>query len=93
MEAADLEEDIPSSHEFLHQLPEQKCKAEEKALIITTLDSISEAQADMSMATINLSSLVKITDPETFKTSSQSNGVPHGATKHPTLIPGPSTGP
>ena len=66
-EAVDLEEDIPSSYEFLCQLPEQKCKAEEEALIITTLDSISEAQAHMSMATTNLSSLVKITDLETFK--------------------------
>ena len=66
-EAVDPEEDIPSSYEFLHQLPEQKCKAEEKALIITTLDSISEAQAHMSMATANLSCLAKITDPETFK--------------------------
>ena len=65
--AVDLEEDIPSSYEFLHQLPEQKHKAEEKALIITTLHSISEDQAHMSMTTTNLSSLVKITDPETFK--------------------------
>ena len=66
-EAVDPEEEIPSGQEFLCQLPEQKGKAEEKALIITTLDSISEAQAHMSMATTNLSSLVKITDLETFK--------------------------
>ena len=63
----DPEEEIPSGQEFLCQLPEQKCKAEEKALIIATLDSISEAQAHMSMATANLSSLVKITDLETFR--------------------------
>ena len=66
-EAVDPEEEIPSGHEFLHQLPEQKCKAEEKALVIATLDSISEAQAHMSMATTNLSSLAKITDAETFR--------------------------
>ena len=36
-------------------------------LIITTLDHISEAQAHMSMATVNLSSLAKITDLETFR--------------------------
>ena len=54
-------------HLFLCQLPEQKCKAKEKALITATLDSISEAQAHISMATANLSSLAKITDLETFK--------------------------
>ena len=93
VEAVDPEEDIPSSYKFLHQLPEQKCKAKEKALIIATLDSISEAQAHMSMATANLSSLVKITDLETFKLVLRANSVPHGATKHPTSIPGPSMGP
>ena len=58
---------MPSSQEFLHQLPEKNHKAEEKALIIATLDNISEAQAHMSMATANLSSLAKITDVETFR--------------------------
>ena len=66
-EAVDPEEETPSVHEFLHQLPEKMCKAEEKALIIATLDHISEAQAHMSMATMNLSSLAKITDSETFR--------------------------
>ena len=66
-EAVDLEEEIPSSYDFLCQLPEQKHKAKEKALIITTLDSISETQAHMSMANANLSSLANITDLETFK--------------------------
>ena len=58
---------MPSSQEFLHQLPKKKHKAEEKALIIATLDNISEAQAHMSMATVNLSSLAKSTDAETFR--------------------------
>ena len=75
-EAVDLEEDIPSGYEFLCQLPEQKCKAKEKALIITILDSISEAQAHMSMATTSLSSLVKITDLETFKLVLRAMGHP-----------------
>ena len=62
----DPEEEMPSSQKFLCQLPKMKCKVEEKALIIATLDNISEAQAHMSMATANLSSLAKIMDPETF---------------------------
>ena len=66
-EAVDPEEEMPSSHEFLCQLPEKKHKAEEKALIISTLDNISEAQVHMSTATTNLSSLAKITDSETFR--------------------------
>ena len=67
VEAVDPEEETPSGYEFLWQLPEQKHKAEEKVLIITTLDYISEAQAHMSMATMNLSSLVKVMDWETFR--------------------------
>ena len=67
MEAVDAEEEMPSGHEFVHQLPEKKHKAEEKALIISTLDHISEAQVHMSTATVNLSSLTKITDSETFR--------------------------
>ena len=65
-EVVDAEEETSSGHEFLCQLPEEKHKAEEKALIISTLDHISEAQVHMSMATANLSSLAKITDLETF---------------------------
>ena len=58
---------MPSGPEFLCQLPERKCKAEETALIISTLDHISEAQVHMSTATAHLSSLAKITNPETFR--------------------------
>ena len=53
-EVVDPEEEMPSSHKFLHQLPEKKCKAEEKSLIIATLDNISKAQPHMSTATVNL---------------------------------------
>ena len=63
----DPEEEMSSGHEFLHQLLEKKHKAEEKVLIISTLDHISEAQVHMSMATTNLSSLANITDSETFR--------------------------
>ena len=58
-EAVDPEEETPSSQEFLCQLPKKKCKAEEKALIIATMDNISKAQAYMSMATANFLSLAK----------------------------------
>ena len=78
-EAVDPEEEIPSGQEFLCQLPEQKGKAEEKAPIITTLDSISEAQAHMSMVTANLSSLV-------IDHRFRNMGVPNGTAKYPTLI-------
>ena len=67
VEAVDPEEETPSGHEFLCQLLEKKHKAEEKVLIISTLDHISEAQAHMSTATTNLLSLAKITDSETFR--------------------------
>ena len=66
-EAVDPEEEMPSSQEFLHQLPKKKHKVEEKALVIATLDNISKAQTHMSMATTNLSSLAEIMDAETFR--------------------------
>ena len=52
---------------FYANYQSRNAKPGKKALIIATLDNISEAKAHMSMATANLSSLAKITDPETFK--------------------------
>ena len=62
----EAESEAPSGWEFLRSLPEKERKKEERQLIINTFDHISEAMAHASMAAANISSLGKITDPETF---------------------------
>ena len=58
--------EIPIAWEFLHQLPEQKHKQEVRELIMASFDNLSEAHAHMSSYAMNMSSLAKIANPETF---------------------------
>ena len=68
MEVQEPATEVPTSWEFLRQLPEKMRKEEEHALIISTFDHLSEACTHMSTACANISSLGKITDRETFDT-------------------------
>ena len=68
MEIQEPATEVPTGWEFLHQLPEKKRKEEEHALIISTFHHLSEACANMSMACVNISSLGKIGNRETFDT-------------------------
>ena len=68
-EGADVTEpttDIPIAWEFLHQMPEWKCKQEVRKLIMAAFDNLSEAHAHMSSYAVNMSSLAKIADPDMF---------------------------
>ena len=58
--------DIPEGLTFLRQLPEKAWKTEVQELIVTCFDHLSEAHAHMSLFVANISSLAKITNPETF---------------------------
>ena len=58
--------EIPIAWEFLHQLPEWKCKQEVRELITAAFDNLSEAHAHMSSYATNMSSLAKIADPDMF---------------------------
>ena len=58
--------DIPEGWTFLRQLPKKVWKMEVQELIMTCFDHLSEAHAHMSLFVANMSSLAKITDPETF---------------------------
>ena len=66
-EGADVMEltaEIPITWEFLYQL--WKCKQEVRELIMAAFDNLSEAHAHMSSYAMNMSSLTKIANPETF---------------------------
>ena len=58
--------DIPEGWTFLRQLPEKVWKMEVWELIVLCFDHLSEVHAHMSSFVANISSLAKITDPETF---------------------------
>ena len=66
VDVAELVTDVPEGWTFLRQLPEKVWKAEVWELIVTCFDHFLEAHAHMSSFTANISSLAKITDPETF---------------------------
>ena len=68
MEVQEPATEVPTSWEFLRQLPEKKRKEEEHALIISTFNHLSEACAHISMPCANISSLGKIADRVTFDT-------------------------
>ena len=53
--------------EFLRQLPEKKRKTEFRELNTTAFDHLSEAHRHMSSYATNMSSLIKIADPDTFQ--------------------------
>ena len=63
---AELATDVPEGWTFLRQLPEKVWKTEVWELIMTCFDHLSEVHAHMSSFVANISSLAKITDPETF---------------------------
>ena len=52
--------------EFLRDMPEKKRSHEVKMMIIDTMDHASAAWSHSSQLVVNLSSLSKIADPETF---------------------------
>ena len=58
--------DIPEGLTFLRQLPEKVQKTEVWELIMMCFKHLSEAHTHMSSFMANISSLAKITDPETF---------------------------
>ena len=58
--------DVPEGWTFLRQLPEKVQKMEVQELIVTCFDHLLEAHAHMSSFVANMSSLAKITNPETF---------------------------
>ena len=58
--------DIPEGWTFLRQLPKKVWKMEVQELIVTCFNHLSEVHAHMSSFVANISSLVKIANPETF---------------------------
>ena len=58
--------DVPEGWTFLRQLPEKVWKTEVWELIVSCFTQLSEAHAHMLSFMANISSLAKITDPETF---------------------------
>ena len=69
MEGVDMTEpvtEVPEGWTFLRQLPEKVWKTEVWELIVMCFDHLSEVHAHMSSFVANMSSLAKLTDPETF---------------------------
>ena len=58
--------DVPEGWNFLRQLPKKVRKTEVQELIVMCFNHLSEVHAHMSSFMANISSLAKITDPETF---------------------------
>ena len=58
--------DIPEGWTFLRQLPEKVWKTEVWELIVSCFNHLLEVHAHMSSFVAKISSLAKITDPETF---------------------------
>ena len=57
---------VPEGWTFLRQLPKKMWKTEVQELIVMCFNHLLEAHAHMSSFAANMSSLAKITDPETF---------------------------
>ena len=64
IEVTEPTSDVPEGWEFLRSFPEKTRKHEERQLIISMFDHISEAMAHASMAAANISALGKIMDPQ-----------------------------
>ena len=62
----ELVTEVPEGQTFLRQLPKKVWKTEVWELIVTYFDHLSEVHTHMSSFVANMSSLAKITDPETF---------------------------
>ena len=58
--------EIPEGWTFLRQLPEKMRKAKVQEMIVSCSDHLLEVHAHMSSFAANMSSLVKICDPETY---------------------------
>ena len=58
--------EVPEGWTFLRQLPKKVQKTEVWELIMTCFNHLSEVHTHMSSFVANMSSLAKITDPETF---------------------------
>ena len=58
--------DVPEGWTFLRQLPKKVWKMEVWELIVLCFDHLSEVHTHMSSFVANISSLAKITNPETF---------------------------
>ena len=66
VDMAGLVTDVPGGWTFLRQLPKKVWKTEVWELIMLCFDHLSEVHTHMSSFAANISSLAKITDPETF---------------------------
>ena len=60
--------DVPEGWTFFRQLPKKVQKMEVWELIMSCFDHLSEVHTHMSLFVANISSLAKITNPETFDT-------------------------
>ena len=58
--------EVPEGWVFLRQLPKKVWKTEVQELIVMCFDHLLGAHTHMSLFAANMSSLAKITDPETF---------------------------
>ena len=63
---AELATDIPEGWTFLRQLPEKVQKTEVQELIMSYFNHLLEVHTHMWSFMANISSLAKITNPETF---------------------------
>ena len=61
-------EEIPTSPEFIHQLPERTRRAEEIAFIADIFEHAAQAHEHLSAVCANISALAKITDKTTLHT-------------------------
>ena len=62
----ELVTEVPEGWTFLRQLPKKVWKTEVQELIVTCFNHLSEVHTHMSLFAANMSSLAKITNPETF---------------------------
>ena len=66
IDVMELAMEVPEGWTFIRQLPKKVQKTEVWELIVMCFDHLLEAHAHMSLFVSNMSSLAKITDPETF---------------------------
>ena len=66
VDMTELATEVPQGWTFLRQLPKKVWKTEVQELIVMCFDHLSEVHTHMSSFVANMSSLAKITDPETF---------------------------
>ena len=59
--------EIPEGWTFLRQLPKKTRKSEVREMIVSCFDHLLEVHAHVSSFVANMSSLVKICDPETYE--------------------------